>query len=523
MAISGSQKAYKQARAGIERSGASRAGYYTYNTIVTINGVTVTGTAVLKGSVRLTLNINDQPDTCAFTLKPGYTATVGHTVVIAIGDTTYGRLFAGQIVRKRHIRRPGNETPWIEIEGVDWSRLFNRRLVTTHYANQSASDIVAAIIDTFTSGFTRINVQTGLDTIDFLPAVFDTPLEALRRVATMIGGAFYIDPNRDVHFFGASGETGARAPTAPLSLTNSRTTLKAFAYSTDQAQQRTRTLVQTKGSTTSVPLAIGMLAIPIEDGSNLTSPGDVAAHEYGVIPVDLAITTVPYLATAVRTGAAVGATTLEVNDLSLVAALSVGHAGWVRIGTRYLYFTGGTVTVAPAGNLTGIPASGTGSILTAVAIGEIVENIPMVGLAAADALTRALPQGTTIVQVTTRDDAAAQATQAALEGGDGIHEAVITDDRFDLTSAATLGDDDLDNFKGSLVTAEWETEDMNARVGAQQVIALTVTDPLSTTLVITAIDVEFRSGPTDLPRRHCKGDVVRVARLLDVMVTAQGR
>jgi hypothetical protein len=86
--------------------------------------------------------------------------------------------------------------------------------VTSYYENATATDIVKLIVDTYTSGFTRVNVQEGLGTIDFLPCASppDTPTRTLRRIANKIGGAFYIDAFKDLHFFGSSGETGiARA------------------------------------------------------------------------------------------------------------------------------------------------------------------------------------------------------------------------------------------------------------------------------------------------------------------------
>jgi hypothetical protein len=217
MPITGSQQALMQCRSGLERCGATRTGYFTPNVVVSIGGTARTSFVQIE-SLRVTQQLNDEPDTASFTIKPNTTfvPAPGQTVIVALGHVNGYRDFAGQIVRVTHRREVGLVgTPFYDVECLDWSGLFDRRLVQTYYASQSATDIVKAIVDTYTSGFTRNNVQDGLSTIELITCVLEQPTKALRRLANMIGGGFYIDAFMDVHFFGPSGESGARATTAP--------------------------------------------------------------------------------------------------------------------------------------------------------------------------------------------------------------------------------------------------------------------------------------------------------------------
>jgi hypothetical protein len=511
-----------QARSGIARSGVSRAGYFIPNLVVLIGGAD-RSSAVAAGSLRIVQALNDEPDTCYFTMKPGFPAPAElQEVVVGLG-TSANREFGGQVLRKTHRRRRGNESPWIDVSCVDYTHLFDRRLVRKYYANQSATDIVKDVIDTYTSGFTYRHVAEGLPIVGFLPAAMDTPSRTLRRIANRIGGGFYIDATKDVHFFGADGETGTRAPTAPVTLMNNLATLKAFSHEKDDSQRRTRVFAETKGSQTTADVAATMQAIPVEDGNAFVNGGGEALiTEYGTFTYGGR--NVFTFGTTVKTDALLGATSFEVNDLAQVIGIGF-FPGWLLVDGRvWIYYTGGAITAAPAGNVTGIPSSGAGSITSALSVGDAVVNVPFITslIGGSNALTRAIPQGTYIATVTERNDTAAQAALAAIEGGDGIHESLLRDHRFSVETGDDLADSDLTAFSTSLTRATWETEDMNARPGTRQMINLTGTDPLSVTLTITRAELEFLV-PNRPPRRHCEASTVRLASVLDVMEAEQSR
>lgn len=518
MPITGSQKALMQCRSGVERCGATRTGYFTPNVIVSING-TNRATFVEIQSLRVTQELNDAPDTAQFTVKPNTTfvPTSGHTAIVALGHVDGYRDFAGQIVRAKHRRESGLlEYPWYDVECLDWAGLFDRRRIQTYYASQSATDIVKAIIDTYTSGFTRVNVQDGLDTIELFTAVLEQPTKALRRLANMIGGGFYIDAFKDVHFFGPAGESGSRTPTAPMELNNTRSTLMAFRYREDRSQLRTRMLVETKGGQTLTDVAAGQMALPLDDVSNFLSPSQALIEGYG--PLGVFLRSPLGAATSTTAGVSAGATTIPVTNVLAITPAGVGLPGWIKSfdSDQMIYFAG-----VSGSDLTGVPTSGPGAIRQDIPINTLVYHLPQIALA--QALTVDVPAGTSVTPLTTVDDAAAQATQAALEGGDGIHETPIQDRRFNQGNADALGNADLDAFSDSIDEVEWVTRDMNARVGSRQVVNFTGTDAYSTTVTITRVDVEYRDRRQVVPLRRCSGAVVRPATLRDITNTDRGR
>lgn len=109
------------------------------------------------------------------------------------------------------------------------------------------------------------------------------------------------------------------------------------------------------------------------------------------------------------------------------AASSWNPVAWAGELGRYVTLNaGGAATYGvmvsigdEVSQLEGIPASGTGSIVTAI------------------------PEGSDINLLVTRNDATAQTALAALEGGDGIHETYIQDRRLSEEGATARGDGEL--------------------------------------------------------------------------------
>lgn len=133
---------------------------------------------------------------------------------------------------------------------------------------------------------------------------------------------------------------------------------------------------------------------------------------------------------------AIASTSIPVDECSWYSA----SGGTVRSGANLCTYTGVSAASGP-GNLTGIPAGGAGAVLAAIKQGDEV-NV--------------------WVQ---RDDAAAQATLAALEGGDGVHEAYVSDNRLSITGAQARGDAELSNFSTTDVQGSYDSTDKFCRSG----------------------------------------------------------
>lgn len=85
----------------------------------------------------------------------------------------------------------------------DYSHYLDRRLVIKNYSNQAAHLSVIDIIETFTTGFTTTNVETSSPTVKSFSFNYEQVTRALTKIADTIGFDWYVDYNKDVHFFNA--------------------------------------------------------------------------------------------------------------------------------------------------------------------------------------------------------------------------------------------------------------------------------------------------------------------------------
>lgn len=521
-----------QARSGRGRSGLERSGYLGAVTVLLTIAGTDQSAFIIRSSLTISQVLNDQPDTCQFTLKPGATAPAGlTTVTISYGDPG-NVIFSGQVVRVTHRRRvmPGTtlQAPFIDVECIDWTLLFDRGLINTIYTSQSATAIAQDLVATWTSGFTGTNIASGLPTIDYFPLTNEKPSSALRRLVNLMGGGgFYIDPNKDVHLFPSTGETGLGAPSPPVTLANTLAGLHSFTHTYDWSQLRNRVVGEGRRTTCPVAVPAGAFpttalypTIPINDYRLFSASGGTVRFgidrlSYVTIWRDAATVfgSNAYGAT-VTVAATAGAATINVSSINLVVDPSGGTFVtadfWVKIGDQVVYVSG-----AAAGQLTFIPATGYGSLARDVAIGE-----PVIGLASLYHLAPPTVDNvvdTDVVISVTTDDAASQATVAGVEGGDGIHTHPISDGRLSIAGVTDRITQDLTQFSAAagLLSVVYESDDLNAVVGAQQGIAFTTTDALTATLTITQVDLSF-ARPNRAPWRRCQASTVRLAQLADI-------
>lgn len=185
-----------------------------------------------------------------------------------------------------------------------------------------------------------------------------------------------------------------------------------------------------------------------------------------------------------------GATSLPVKDL----AKFTESAGWVRVGSQVLRYGGRSGSSGP-GTLTSIPSSGVGSIVADITVGQDVVCQPFlkgVPSSSTNSVLYALNVGDSINLWVQRDDAAAQAVIAALEGGDGIHEYVVSDSSLTSVSACnTRGDAELALGKAPEEDASYTTED--AATVANTDIAISISS-ISTTLKIQHVRIYWVPG-----------------------------
>src|SRR5665213_629231 len=156
--------------------------------------------------------------TLQFNVRVGSGQTYPAKTVPAIGDTiklydSTGLIFGGTVTESE-ATISGLLLTW-QITVSDWGYLFDGTLVKKNYAMMDPSAIVADIVATFCAGkgFTTNHVQVGNFLVPSIKFNYQQPTKALESLAKLIGWDWYIDPNKDVHFFlgdveGAIGEGG---------------------------------------------------------------------------------------------------------------------------------------------------------------------------------------------------------------------------------------------------------------------------------------------------------------------------
>jgi hypothetical protein len=159
-----------------------------------------------------------------------------------------------------------------------------------------------------------------------------------------------------------------------------------------------------------------------------------------------------------------------VEDLSVFPA-----SGWaIAPGSQVFRYTGRSASVG-SGTLTGIPASGIGSLTAPVRAGTIkavphLTGIPSTGTGS---VVYAISKGDPVNIVVERQDIPAQAALAGFVGGDGIHEDFLSDGTLGLIELTARADARLLERKNAFEAVTFETRDPTVRVGRTLSIALT--------------------------------------------------
>lgn len=127
------------------------------------------------------------------------------------------KIFGGIIVERLE-KVKGGLLIGYELRCKDFSHTLDRKLVQKNYENQTARSIVLDIITNFTSGFTTNNVALTTPTISSIKFNYEQVTRSLTQLADLIGWDWYVDYDKDIHFF--DEETNA----APFNLTDTNDT-----------------------------------------------------------------------------------------------------------------------------------------------------------------------------------------------------------------------------------------------------------------------------------------------------------
>lgn len=393
-----SDKALMQCRSGLARSGASRSGFYRSRNIVLLNGVDVTAN-IWKKTLKATDILNEQPDTASLTLfdKTGaLSPATGNTLICADGALN-NRYFGGTLVKttRKSVKNQDGASVAVklfDLAATDWTWLLNKYLVTKQYAAGTAGHVIVLdIMSTFVPaglGFTTGKVKTSAPSLTAPLKIKGIPVgDALSYVcqATVPNWQWYPDPAQAIHYFDV--ETNQR----PQAIRPKVYTYDRLDYTSDITQIRTRIVCEGGGARTTAPVAVGATSIPVDECAWYSATGG--------------------------------------------KVISSGQS-------TILTYTGVSAASGP-GNITGVPASSTGSV------------------------TVALLQGDSLNVWVITDNAAAQTALGAMEltatGAitDGIHEKYLAVTNGTIAQCTQANNAELDAYDNANVSGTlWSTDKM---------------------------------------------------------------
>jgi hypothetical protein len=170
--------------------------------------------------------LTKETGTATFNVRQGVGQTYPAKTVPQIGDTielydSTGIIWGGSVTEVEPIIS-GLLITW-QVTCTDWGYLLDGTLVKKNYAGMDPHDIVVDIVSTFCSGkgFTTTGVNYGKFLVETIKFNYQQPSKALQSLAKLIGWDWFVDPNKNIHFFlgdvddgeggGAIGD-GGKAP-----------------------------------------------------------------------------------------------------------------------------------------------------------------------------------------------------------------------------------------------------------------------------------------------------------------------
>lgn len=196
-------------------------------------------TDVLADTLTIEDVLNDQQNNCSFAIIDrsgnGLPAT-DDEITITLEDATI--LFSGYIV-KVQIEKKKAGTPIATISCVDQARLLDRNLVHRTYENMTDKAIIEDIVSRYCAGFgiTTTNVLEGV-TITQISFNYIQPSQAIKRIAKLTNRNWYIDYEKDIHYFPMLTDT------APFDIDISNNDYINLRISKDTTQLKNRVYVR---------------------------------------------------------------------------------------------------------------------------------------------------------------------------------------------------------------------------------------------------------------------------------------
>jgi hypothetical protein len=209
----------------------------TYN--ISIDGIDRTAD-IKHGSLSVDDQIDDQVNACTFSIKDLHSLGApanDDEVIITLSDGTV--LFGGTIVSFKMTSLKETGVVQYDIKCVDYTRELDRNLVHKTYEGMTDKEIIEDIVSTYCAGtgITTDNVVVGV-TIDQIGFNYIQPSQCLRKIAELTGRHWYIDYEKDIHYFPLVTDT------TPFNITASQNAHYNLELSKDASQIKNRVYVR---------------------------------------------------------------------------------------------------------------------------------------------------------------------------------------------------------------------------------------------------------------------------------------
>lgn len=154
---------------------------------------------ILFDSFSITDYINQQVDTCSFETNK-FKPLLNQEIIVTIDSE---RVFGGVIVQIETSIFGLQST--YKITCKDYSQYMNRMLVSERYDNTTVNVIIADLIANYATDFTGVNVDADVAVTQI---AFNrvTMSQALQTLADLINYYWYVDYDKDIHFFSKETE-----------------------------------------------------------------------------------------------------------------------------------------------------------------------------------------------------------------------------------------------------------------------------------------------------------------------------
>jgi hypothetical protein len=157
--------------------------------------------------------LNNQTDFLSFEIifRPGQSFKPEVNSEVAMLDGAV-KVFGGKIYSVDKTNN-GDGSAIFSVKAKDFSYDFDRYLVNEAYNDETVDDIIADIVSNYASDFTVANVDCDL-VVDKISFSRMKGTDCLRKLADITGYSFYIDYEKDIHFFEKNTEP------APISISD---------------------------------------------------------------------------------------------------------------------------------------------------------------------------------------------------------------------------------------------------------------------------------------------------------------